>query len=187
MDRWQGLIELDMNFALSRLKEFGGLAPMASIYDRNNGVHVVALDVGEDARVQLSMRLVRLMATALDAEAVSTVGEMWARFMAPYHGEFTAEYEARVTAVRPRDAEDRREVVMSAVYYRDERGQACEVSQSRDIIRDAAGKVTGLGPAPAYEVIQSDGAMTHLLPAHRPNPEQMLYAKQLLKRSGVTV
>ena len=92
-----------------------------------------------------------------------------------------------MTAVRPRDAEDRREVVMSAVYYRDERGQACEVSQSRDIIRDAAGKVTGLGPAPAYEVIQSDGAMTHLLPAHRPNPEQMLYAKQLLKRSGVTV
>ena len=187
MDKWQRLIETDMNFALEALKERGELAPMATIHDRNNGVSLVALSVGSDEKTQLSMRLVRLMAVALDAEAVTTLGEMWARFMAPHHGESREEYETRVAAVRPRDAEDRREVVMSCVYFRNDAGRACEISQSRDIIRDAAGRVTGLGPAPDYDVIESEGPMTHLLPARRPTGEQMLYAKQLLKRGGIEV
>jgi hypothetical protein len=184
MDKWQRLIETDMNFALARLKDRGELAPMATIHDHNNGVHLVALSVGEDEKTRLSMRLVRLMAVACDAEAVSTLGEMWARFMQPYHGESREEYEARVVAVRPREAEDRREVVMSCVYYRDAQGRPCEASQSRDIIRGPDGKVIGLGPAPDYDVMQSEGQMTHLLPERRPNREQMLYAKQLLKRGG---
>jgi len=187
MDQWQKILELDMEFALERLKARGELQPQAAIHDHNGGISMVALSVGTDEKTKTSMRLVRLMAVALDAEAVTTLGEMWARFMQPYHGESREEYEARVVAVRPRDAEDRREVVMSCVHFRDENGRLREISQSRDIIRDAAGKVTGLGPAPDYDVLESDGAMTHLLPARRPNAEQMLYAKQLLKRGGIDV
>jgi hypothetical protein len=184
MDRWQSLIEMDMGFALDRLKDRGQLLPMVTLHDRSNGMHVCAIEVGSDEKVRHSMRIVRLMAVALDAQAISHVGEMWARFMAPYAGESQPEYEARVNAVRPRDAEDRREVVMATVHYRDDTGRPRELSQTRDILRGDDGRVTGLGPAPTDEVLDSEGPMTHLLTERRPNDQQMLYAKQLLKRLG---
>jgi hypothetical protein len=90
-----------------------------------------------------------------------------------------------VTAVRPRDAEDRREVVMATLYYRDDAGAVVELTQSREILRGWDGKPTGLAPADDVEVLFSDGDLTNVMPPEKPTAEQVRYARQLLDRSGL--
>jgi hypothetical protein len=187
MTDWREMLAFNMEFAESRLIEAGDVRPMATVHGSDNTAHTIAMNMSDDAHKEQSLRFVRLLATAHDADAVSTIGEMWMRTMFPYHGESEAEYMARVDAVRPRDAEDRKEVVMCQLYYRDAAGSVRELSNSREIIRGADGKPTGLKPSeyPDAEVIFSEGPMTDLLPKRKPTAEQMRYARQLIKRLGI--
>lgn len=175
-------LERDVAFAERTLIAHGQLLPMAVIHARDDALHVIPLDAANDAALESSNRFLRLMVVKHDAKAVSHMGEMWARHMAPYARESDAEYTERVMATRPRDAEDRREVVMVQLWYRDRDGEAHELSTSRDIIRGDDGKVTGLGPAPDWDVIESEGPWSNMLPPSRPNREQRRYAAQLLDR-----
>lgn len=181
-NEWQAMLERDVAFAERTLIAHGQLLPMAVIHARDDALHVIPLDAANDAALESSNRFLRLMVVKHDAKAVSHMGEMWARHMAPYARESDAEYTERVMATRPRDAEDRREVVMVQLWYRDRDGEPHELSTSRDIIRGDDGKVTGLGPAPDWDVIESEGPWSNMLPPSRPNREQRRYAAQLLDR-----
>jgi hypothetical protein len=185
MTDWNKMLLTNMEFAEERLKESGELAPMAILHCPGNVVNVIAMDLSSDAAKQRSMKLVRLMAVAYRAEAVAMLCEMWMRAMAPYDGESEADYEARVNAVRPREAEDRREVVMANLYHRNDVGAVVELSQTREIIRGWDGKPTGLAPADEVELLFSEGDMTQVMPPEVPSPEQVRYARQLLDRSGL--
>lgn len=178
---WQKQLETDMGFAETWLRTHGQLMPQFLVHARNGKVHVVAGDVSSDERVRVTAAIVRHMAIAHDAIAVSQMGEMWARFMHPYDRESDADYMARVAAVRPRDAEDRCEVVICQIYYRDETDTPRELSQTREIVRDADGKITGLALRDT-EVLESEGPMTHLMPEHRPSAEAQRYSRDILKR-----
>jgi hypothetical protein len=185
MPDWNKMLLTNMEFAEERLKESGEIGAMAILHCPDNVVNVIAMDMTSDAMKQRSMKLVRLLAVAHDAEAVAMLGEMWMRAMSPYDGESEAAYQARVTAVRPRDAEDRREVVMANLYYRDDAGAVVELSQTREILRDWDGKPTGLAPADDVEVLFSEGDLTNVMPPEKPTAEQVRYARQLLDRSGL--
>lgn len=181
-NEWQAMLERDVAFAERALIAHGQLLPMAVMHAADDALHVIPLAASSDSALESSNRFLRLMVVKHDAKAVSHMGEMWARHMAPYARESDAEYTERVMATRPRDAEDRREVVMVQLWYRDRDGEAHELSTSRDIIRGDDGKVTGLGPAPDWDVIESEGPWSNMLPPSRPNREQRRYAAQLLDR-----
>jgi hypothetical protein len=182
MDNWQARLAQDMDFAKNTLIEHGEVRPMAVIVAKNGEAHVIALDMSSDDAKAKSLKFLRLMSVAHEAKAITTLGEMWMRSMQPYAGESPAEYEARVFAVRPREAEDRKEVVMVQLYYRGDDGGVMELAQCREIERGADGKPTGLAPAPDHEVLESDGPLTKLLPPHPPRADEVRYARELLDR-----
>lgn len=187
MDHWQSMLLFDMAFAERTLIDQGEVSPMATIHCPGNVVNLVSMNLTTDALKEKSLVMVHWLGVANEALAISMLSEMWMRRLNRYDRETEADYEARVHAVRPRDAEDRREVVMVQLYYRDDGGAVRELSQSREIIRDAAGKPTGLVPAEddPSEVIFSEGRMTKVMSAKPPTGEQVRYAKQLLKRHGM--
>lgn len=188
MDKWHRLLEHGMEFAAARLADKGEIAPMATLHCPDGRINLIALDVSTDRTKETSLKFARLLAIADDAEAVTLIGEMWMRTLTPYHGELDAEYEDRVAAVRPRDAEDRTEVVMVTVTYRDAAGTVRELSNSREILRGDDGTATGLAPPvhPDADVLFSEGPMTKILPAERPSREARRYASEFLKSRGVT-
>jgi hypothetical protein len=184
MDHEQSLA-FNMDFAEARLIEQGEVLPMAVIETGDGQRHVIAMDLHDDAAKERSFKFTRLLCVAHEAVSLTIIGEMWMRMMAPYDGESEADYMERVEAVRPRDAEDRKEVVMVQLYVRED-GSVREFSDTREILRDATGKPTGLAQRPEWDVLESTGEQTEILPRTPPLPEQVRYARELLTRFGIT-
>jgi hypothetical protein len=184
MNAWQKKIEFDMEFAEKTLVECGEVRPMAVLTDKDDALHIVALDLSTDEMKQKSFRYLRLLAVAHEAKSLSMLGEMWMRALQPYPGESHEAFTKRALSLRARDAEDRTEVVMVQSYYRDDAGDLQEVSQTREIIRGDDGKPTGLAPPPDEQVLESQGPMTELMPRRPPHPEKVRFAKEMLERIG---
>jgi hypothetical protein len=158
--------KLDCEFAAKALRTQGSLATMFVI--RGHGGEVIPM-MFADGTKEDCYRMVQLAAIAHDAEAVSNISEAWTLPAGP-----------RPPEVLPADSERRIEVIAVQIVTLEE-----ALCSMREIIRDAEGKFTGLGPerVPQTTIKMADfgGYMSRVIPPERPDQHNRETAETLLK------
>lgn len=178
-------LRFDIAFAEKTLLKRGHLGVMFVVHTKDKK-HIIATPWQDDDEKAAYLEMVRAYCIAHDAEALSYIGEAWARYMEQAPNETAAEFDSRVHAVRPRDAEDRREVVMVIILFRDDAGQRQMMSESREIERRANGKPSGLKMMRSnngWDVLH--GPIVDAFPEWPPTAADRFVAQLFLDSSGV--
>lgn len=178
--RWDAQLRHDMAFAQRTLLATGRMFPLAIVHSPET-LFAVPLDYSGDEEKLRAHRFLAVLMLAHDAMAFSHITEAWVRHGARRHGESEAAFDERATAVRPSEAEDRIEVVIATLTYRDADGERRTLSDIREIERRANGKPSGLKPLPdmAGEI---GGTIPELLPPVLLKPEDKTIAREVLAR-----
>lgn len=173
-ERWAKQVRFDIEFAKRMILEQGSCTTIMIIHldaDRR-----IVCAPPKDLGKQTTALYLRLYCAAHDARAFAFISEAWMRDVPRRHGETEDEHEARIDAVSPAQAEDRVEVVMAQITYRvgDARRSLGEM---REILRDAAGKVTGFRTIAALDRRVAEGRWTEVLLLEPPTAEERARAK----------
>jgi hypothetical protein len=169
---WEKQVRFDMAFAERMLLKQGDVGRMFVMHAKD-AQHVMAAPwKGNDEKARI-LTMVRAYCIAYDAEALSFISEAWIRHLDRAPGETEAEFRARSNAIRPSEAEDRREVVMVVIMYRDAAGERQIVSDTREITRRDNGKPDGLTPYRMNEGMDMlSGGIIETFPRWPASPEQ---------------
>jgi hypothetical protein len=175
-ERWARQVRFDIEFAKRMILEQGSCSTIMVLHlpgDRRLVCHPPA-NLGKET----TSLYLRAYCAAHDAEGFAFISEAWMRNVTRRFGETEAEHDARIDAVLPREAEDRVEIVMAQVVYRD--GDARRtVHEEREIMRDAKGKVTGFRPLGLTGA--SEGRWVDVLLPEPPTAEQRASAAVALE------
>ncbi len=185
-DRWVKQVRFDIEFAKRMTLQPGSGATILVIHldAERRVVCQPPTDLGKET-VALYLRA---YCAAHDAEGFAFISEAWMRNVPKRFGETEAEHHARIDAVPIREAEDRVEVVMAEIVYRDGAGRN-SVREMREIERDAKGKVTGFRPMPDMTGPRSEGRWVDVLLPEPPTAEESASARvalEELKRFGLS-
>jgi hypothetical protein len=183
---WIKQLRFDMAFAEKTLLQRGELGTMFVVHTKD-AKHVVAGGWEDDDEKAAKLEMLRTYCIACDAEALTYISEAWTRHLSQMPSETKAEFQARVDAVLPRNAEDRREMVMVMIMYRDDAGQRQVVSDSREIQRRANGKPSGLTPHrlnEGWDVL--GGPIVDAFPEWPPSFHERIAAQAILKAAGMS-
>jgi hypothetical protein len=157
----------DCDFAAKHLKLQGFFRTMFVIRGHDGQVIPIMVAGGEKAD---AYRMVQLAAVAHDAEAVSCISEAW-----------TLPPEATMPNLLPSESERRIEVIAVQLVTLDE-----ALCSMREILRDAEGRITGLGPErvkpTATPAGDFSGTMSKVVPSRRPDPDAQAEARALLEQ-----
>jgi hypothetical protein len=179
---WEKQLRFDMAYAEKVLLDHGELSAMFVVHTED-ARHVLLTPWKDDHEKAMCRQAARLWCIAHDAIALTFITEAWILSLTRAHGETDAEFEARKDAVMPRDAEDRIEVVMVVIAYRDAAGERQTLFESREIERRANGKPGGLkafASNKSYEGLT--GRMVDVLPEQAPSAVEQAAARALLER-----
>lgn len=171
------LFENEIAFAESRIIASGELAPMFSVHFEKDGQDAVAAIIGDFANYEAKMQsvnLVKIIAVAVDAYAVSLMTEAWVAGI-------DKSTDKAIVNLAASDRMDRKEIVMVTMSRRD----AGPLFSSREIERDAAGKVVKLLADTAGDHTGFEGRMANLLPERRPTAREQRSAEGLLRMFGI--
>jgi hypothetical protein len=178
---WIKQVRFDMTFAEKTLMKDGDVGRMFVVHTKDAAKHVIAAPWDSDDEKAALIDMVRTYCIAYDAAALSFISEAWIRYLKRAPSETEEEFEARKDAVRPRDAEDRREVLTVMTMYRDGAGERRVVSDTREIQRSRDGKPSGLTPFRlnrGMDVIGGDAV--EAFPEFPPSPAQRHAAQMML-------
>lgn len=176
---WAKQVRFDMAFAEKTLLKNGDVGRMFVIHAKDAQHAMLAPWNSREEKFRM-LQMVRAYCIAVDAVAVSFISEAWVRSVMRAHGESEAEFHERSEAVRPSEAEDRREVVMCVVMYR-EAGERHVLSEAREIQRRANGKPDGLTPYRQLETLDVVGGdVIGVFPKYPPTPEMRAMARLAL-------
>jgi hypothetical protein len=151
------------------------------VHTQDRAKHVLAAPWQDDVERERYLEFIQAYCTAHNAEALCFISEAWVRYLLPLPRETEAEFQARVDAVRPRDAHDRIEVVGVMVMYRDDAGERQVVSDTMEIERRANGKPSGLKPFRLNEGTDIfGGAVAEAFPQFPPDPAEQMAALLVL-------
>jgi hypothetical protein len=179
---WIKQVQWDLELAKRILLDHGGMHPMFMIHFAGK-ITVVTSNVSHEHREQLYAYLTTLC-VAKNAVALSFVAEAWVRTVPDIPGETKEENIERALAVMPRDAEDRIEVLLSQITYRDEGGDNHSIMRSAEIERGADGKVSGFKPdaLPQDDDAKDEGMVFRILPSFIATPELQAKAQEALPK-----
>jgi hypothetical protein len=165
------LFEALCKLAERNIKRAGMLVPIFLLYSRDGTLMPMVVAWNSDEERDRALTLVRLACIAHDVNVLSWVHEAWSLRMMP-GDEF----------VQPRNSERRVEVAcVTLAAFNDATGEMQHMSRAREILRDAAGKVTGLKPPqPRRERMETQSILLDLLPPRRLAPAEIENAKLLL-------
>lgn len=184
--QWTKQLQLDMQFCARQIVKQGSIGQMFVVHAGGGEKHVFSTPWTDDEERTYLLGMIFAYCAAVDAEALTHMGELWFRSVAPRHGETEAEARARAEELRPRDAEDRREAVIVMIMYRDEAGERQVISDTREIERRMSGKVTGLKP---YRINTGEdvvfGPVVEAFPQWPPSEEQRLAAQRIVAKAQV--
>lgn len=179
-------LRFDIAFAEKTLLKRGSVGTMFVVHNKGK-IHCIATPWQDADEKAAYLAIVRAYCIAHDAVALSYIGEAWARYMERTPNETAAEFDLRTYAVRPRDAEDRREMVMVMIFFRDDAGQRQIMTDNREIERRANGKPSGL------KVVWSNkgwdalsGTIIDAFPEWPPTASERFVAQLFLDRSEVS-
>ena len=100
-------------------------------------------------------------------------------------GETPGEHDARAFAVPPSEAEDRIEIVMAELIYRDDAtGERRSLADAREIVRDAKGKPVGFRDNALDPDAQGEGRWVDVLTPDRPTAEERARAAAVIEALG---
>jgi hypothetical protein len=182
---WTRQLRFDMAFAEKTLLKDGYLGRIFVVHTKDQKL-VIPGQWDSDRERGAMLEVIKAHCLALNAEALSFISEAWARHLQQAHGETNAEFRTRVDAVRPRDAEDRVEVVIVLTMFRDDAGQRQVISDTREIERRANGKPSGLKAFrlnEGWDVL--DDAVVDAFPEFEPSRAQQHAARVLLHLAGM--
>ena len=180
--RWTKQLRFDIEFAKRMVLEQGSCATILVVYPRGRASLVIrpSADLGKDT----SARFLRILCTAIDAEAFAWISEAWMRRISQRFGETRDDVVARAYAVPPSEAEDRFEVVMAELIYRDDDGQRRCMADVREILRDATGKPVGFRDGVLDPLARSEGRWVEVLTAEPPTAEERARAAAAIEELG---
>jgi hypothetical protein len=181
---WVKQLRFDMMFAEKTLLKSGEVSTMVVVHAKGEK-HVIAAPWHNDEEKAALLEMINAYCIAHEAEALTYISEAWVRYVQKAPGETEAEYQAR-KEVRPRDAEDRREVVIVMIMYRDDGGERQVVSDTKEIVRRANGKPDGLKPYRlngGMDVL--GGAIVEAFPEWPPSSAERIAAEAILKVFGM--
>lgn len=173
------LFDSDVAFAESRIMARGEVAPMFSVHFEKDGQDGIAALIGDFASYETKMtsvNMVKIIAVAVDAYAVTLMTEAWVAHV-------DKNMDKAVADLAPSDRQDRKEIVMVTMSRRD----AGPLFSAREIVRDADGRVTGLAADTAGDHTGFEGRMANLMPERRPTAHEQRRAESLLRLLGITM
>ena len=174
---WQRVLETEFDLAARRLTAPDTeLLPVFNIYADNNERHVFFVPIDTDKAEAEAYFLLAAAGVALRARGATHIAEAWARTVIQRTGETEAEVERRILEIQPRDAEDRREVVVATAVWRDKQWRPRILIGQREILRDIAG-APSLGPA-AWSTT-SEAPLCAVIPPRHVPPHVEIAAKQI--------
>ena len=182
---WAKQVRFDMMFAEKTLLKQGEVRTMVVVHAKGEK-HVIAAPWRDDEERAALVEMINAYCIAHDAEALTYISEAWVRYLKQAPGETDDEYQGRIDAVRPRDAEDRREVVIVMCMYRDEGGERQVVSDTKEIVRRANGKPDGLKPYRLNDGMDVlVGGIVEAFPQWPPSSAERIAAEAILTVFGM--
>lgn len=182
-EKYRQLMEHDFEHVLKVHKDLGHDQSLAvfTLYTPKGPI-VVGTGFGGPREKERVYTMIRLMAVAHEADAISYVSEAWMRKVDKAHGETEAEHHARAAEIAPSQAEDRMEVVICSIAWRDGFGQRQSTMRAREMVRGDDGKLVELRPMAWTEDRDgyAEGPAMELLPVRRPSPEQVAKARAVV-------
>ncbi len=182
----KSMLNFAWEFGVQQLIANGEVHPMFTLYTPSNE-RLVLPAAWQNARDKANVQAkVRIVAIAHDVHAISLITEAWTRSLSRANGETEAEFHTRTHAVRPSEAEDRTEVLMVTLTYRDDANETRSMQRSAEILRDAAGKPTGVKPVDDdLDDMTMTGSMLEILPNERPSSSQRAAAREVMRLLGI--
>lgn len=186
-DQWGLLIDVAFDTALKALKRDGEMQPFCLLH-RDDAQYMVPFSASGGDRDRFYL-LVRSASVAVDARAAMMVMDAWMKAMTKRPDESEVAFVQRAGVVRPRDADDGREIVSVALTYRNYMSHGLtRVGQYAEINRDPkTGKVTSLAPREPMPSGTLGGDSFNLMIITRPMPDQQLVAREILAHFGVNM
>ena len=175
---WQAQLQRDAEFARYALLKQGSLSPMFILHCPGE-IRVVGAGWENDSEKRRARQMVGLMALAVNASAISFISEAWSRRVDRRHRETDAEHQARIDAVRPAEAEDRVEVLIVSLTYRDADGRH-SFATTMDMVRDASGTLVDVVDRGDLGEGEFGGSMTELLCPVETTPDIRTKAQELI-------
>jgi hypothetical protein len=174
----QKQVRRDYEYAKRCILEDNGVMPLFVVHGRD-----IVIPIGFGGGKEYSGKtkeghrtMAQLVAVAHNAIAVAYIGEAWIASALP------DEPEPEFPRVAPRDREDKREVIIAQLMWRDDdTGERLSCLAQGEIVRNAKAKCIRVDneefSEPTTELI---GNFAEVLPPREPTPEQQEYAKHLL-------
>ena len=175
---WQDQLKRDVYFARTALLKQGSLMPMFILHCPDE-VRIVGAGWADAREKRRAQQMVGLMALAANATAISFISEAWSRAVMRHPRETEAEHQARIDAVRPAEAEDRTEVLIVSLTYRENNERHSLVS-TLDMMRAVDGTLTEVIEREAVDA-EFGGTMTDLLCPVETTPEIRTAAQVLIE------
>jgi hypothetical protein len=181
---WRQQIEKDMEYCEERLLTDGGLDPLFLIHTKAR-LLLFPAPWRDESEKDRHYQMVALLCIAESAIGLTSMAEGW--FVeAPVRrvGESEAEFDERLRSMDPDTSELRREVVTCQSSYYDRTGRKVGLMKTREIVRGADGKPTGLATLPGLgdAVAQHNGRVHRLLPDAPPSHEDRAAAQAFLRQ-----
>jgi hypothetical protein len=139
---WDKQLRFDVEYAKAALFECGGLTPTFIVHCPE-GTRVYVTPWRNEGEKRATQRVLALRGAADGAVGITFIGEAWMLVLRRRPGESEADYNTRLVAVPPSEAEGRQEVLLVTSEFYDADGAYQALSLSLDIVRNAAGKITG--------------------------------------------
>lgn len=182
---WRKQLASDVDFARSVILSLGEVQAMFVLHSPEKS-QAVAANWSDREEKRLTRALVRLLAIAEGAEAISFMCEGWSAECPKLPGESSADTRHRAEAGTPiSEREDRVEVLMVVNVYRENDKSHCR-GVMMEIVRDADGKVSDLvertkpGGDSGFE-----GPLINLLVDAEPSPEERRKAQAMLSKMQI--
>ena len=170
-------IRLDFEYAKRCLIADGNVLPVFVVHTPSMVIPIGWSGEAYNDEGKVSHRkFARLMAIAHNAHAIAYIGEAWVATSLP------DEKNPEFPRVRPRDREDRREVIIAQLMWRDqETGERWSTLAQAEIVRNEKGDPTRVKDEeftdPANTIM---GNFAEILPEDEPTPAEQETAKMML-------
>jgi len=177
--KWVDELASNVAFGKDVLHGQGMMPALFVIHHEGGGFTPFTCLFRGDMQKRAIVSLITMFAVACDCEAVSFSAEAWLKIGDVRPGESQADAIKRGSEISPAEAEDRKEVLMCSLTYRDEADERQAMLEVWEIERGADGKISGFKNL-ERGMFKHGGTMVDVLPEERPTPGMVQSAQMFL-------
>jgi hypothetical protein len=183
--KWLDCLEEDVGFGKHILLTQGTFPALFVLHHADGRITPFSAFFRSDEQKRAALSLMTMIVTATECVAVSFTVEAWMKMGEARRGETTEQSQERIlNGVRVSEAEDRKEVLMCSIVYRDDADERQCVTDVWEIERGADGKVVSFVTIDRG-LAQHQGAMINVMPEDRPTPGMVQAANMFCAKHAV--